>query len=161
MFPDLTALEYNPRNFSDLYETKLGREIWHFMRRSDNVIRMATASFLRRPAVEPLSPGLLEEFGPEVGEDRLKQMIGHMARQVMEAIDYQIEQPRRSIRITRENLFSSGARYHPRLGDNRARRPPEEPPRKGGILDALRRSPVVGADIIPPRPFEPGREVEL
>ncbi len=54
--------------------------------------------------------GLLEAYGPEVGQDRLKQMIGHMARQVMEAIGYQIEQPRKSIRITRENLFSSGAR---------------------------------------------------
>ena len=160
MFPNLTNLEYDPRNFSDLYETKLGREIWHFVRRSDNVVRMATASFLRRPAVEPLSPGLLEEFGPAVGEDRLKQMIGHMARQVMEAVGYQIEQPRRSIRITRENLFSSGARYRG-PGDDRARRPPREPPRKGRVLDALRRSPLVGADVIPPRPFEPGREVKL
>ena len=160
MSPNLTNLEYDPRNFSDLYQTKLGREIWRFMRRSDNVVRMATASFLRRPAVEPLSPGLLEEFGPAVSEDRLKQMIGHMARQVMEAVGYRIEQPRKSVRITRENLFSSGARYRG-PGDNRARRPLREPPRKGGVLDALRRSPLVGADVIPPRPFEPGREVEL
>jgi hypothetical protein len=36
-----------------------------------------------------------------------------------------------------------------------------EPPRKGGILDALRRSPLVGADIAPTRPFESGRKVEL
>ena len=36
-----------------------------------------------------------------------------------------------------------------------------EPPRKGGILEALRRSPLVGADVIPPRPFEPGRKVDL
>ena len=36
-----------------------------------------------------------------------------------------------------------------------------ESPRKGGILDALRRSPLVGADVIPARPFEPGREVDL
>ena len=34
-------------------------------------------------------------------------------------------------------------------------------PRKGGILEGLRRSPLVGADIIPSRPFEPGREVDL
>ena len=39
------------------------------------------------------------------------------------------------------------------VGDNR--------PRKGGILEALRRSPLVGADAIPSRPFEPGREVDL
>jgi hypothetical protein len=36
-----------------------------------------------------------------------------------------------------------------------------EPPRKGGILDALRRSPLVGADIAPTRPIESGRKVEL
>ena len=34
-------------------------------------------------------------------------------------------------------------------------------PRKGGILEALRRSPLVGEDVVPPRPFEPGREVDL
>jgi hypothetical protein len=36
-----------------------------------------------------------------------------------------------------------------------------ELPRKGRILDALRRSPLVGADIAPSRPFEVGRKVEL
>lgn len=36
-----------------------------------------------------------------------------------------------------------------------------EPHRKGGILEALRRSPLVGADAIAPRPFEPGREIDL
>jgi hypothetical protein len=36
-----------------------------------------------------------------------------------------------------------------------------EPPGKGGILAALRRSPLVGADIVIERPREPGRKVEL
>ena len=36
-----------------------------------------------------------------------------------------------------------------------------EPPRKGGILEALRRSPLVGADIASTRDFEPGRKVDL
>ena len=35
------------------------------------------------------------------------------------------------------------------------------PPRKGRILQALRRSPMVGEDAIPPRAFEPGREIDL
>ena len=34
-------------------------------------------------------------------------------------------------------------------------------PTKGGILEALRRSPLVGADVIVPRPFEKGRKVDL
>ena len=36
-----------------------------------------------------------------------------------------------------------------------------QPPRKGGILEALRRSPLVGANAVPTRPFEPGRKVDL
>jgi hypothetical protein len=34
-------------------------------------------------------------------------------------------------------------------------------PKKGGILDALRRSPLVGADLDLKRPATPGRKVDL
>ena len=36
-----------------------------------------------------------------------------------------------------------------------------EPPKKGGILTALRRSPLVGADLNLARPREAGRKVDL
>jgi hypothetical protein len=36
-----------------------------------------------------------------------------------------------------------------------------EPPRKGGILQALRSSPLVGADLDLARPSEAGRKVDL
>lgn len=36
-----------------------------------------------------------------------------------------------------------------------------EPPKKGGILDALRRSPLVGAELDVTRPVSPGRKVDL
>ena len=36
-----------------------------------------------------------------------------------------------------------------------------KPPRKRGILEALRRSPLVGAEAIASRPFESGRKVDL
>ena len=36
-----------------------------------------------------------------------------------------------------------------------------EPPKKGGILAALRRSPMVGADLALGRPSETGRKVNL
>ncbi len=36
-----------------------------------------------------------------------------------------------------------------------------EPPRKGGIFAALRRSPLVGVDLDLARPHETGRKVEL
>ena len=106
---ELQDLEYKPQNFRDLYETDLGKAIWDFIKRPENVVRMETATFLERAAVEPLAPGLLSEFGPDVGEDRIKQMIGHMARQIMVEIGYEFE---RKLRITRESLFTSAACYH-------------------------------------------------
>jgi hypothetical protein len=36
-----------------------------------------------------------------------------------------------------------------------------EPPKKGGILAALRRSPLVSADLDLARPREEGREIEI
>lgn len=116
--PDLRALVYQSQNFRDMYETEVGQEIWSFMKRPENVVRMETATFLERAAVEPLAPGLLTEFGPDVAEDRFKQMIGHMARQIMEAIGYEIERP--GLRITRESLFSTAARYR-KPGEDRDR----------------------------------------
>jgi hypothetical protein len=37
----------------------------------------------------------------------------------------------------------------------------EKPPKKGGILNALRRSPLVGADLDLNRPLTPGRRADL
>ena len=105
---ELQNLEYKPQNFRDIYETDLGKALWVFLKRPDNVVRMETATFLERAAVEPLAPGLLVEFGMDVGGDRIKQMIGHMARQIMVEIGYEVE---RKLRITRESLFISAACY--------------------------------------------------
>lgn len=107
--PDLSALEYEPQNFRDLAETDLGKAIWAFLKRPDNLIRMETATLLERAAVEPLAAGLVAEFGDEVRDDRTKQMIGHMTRQIMEALSYEID--RSGLRITRPSLFTSGATY--------------------------------------------------
>jgi hypothetical protein len=109
---DLSELAYDAQNFRDLADTSLGQDIWAFVKRPDNLVRMETATFLERAAVEPLAPGLARHFGPEIAQDRLKQMIGHMTRQVMNALGYEID--RQGLRITRESLFTSGTRYRRR-----------------------------------------------
>lgn len=113
----VSNLHYDPQNFADLYKA-IGWALWDFMRRYDNVIRMETATFLDRAAVEPLGPYLLEEFGEEVNQDRYRQMIGHMARQVMEALGYELD--RTSLRLTRINMFTTAAAYKPQ-GENKER----------------------------------------
>ena len=104
----LADLRYDAQNFSDLFAA-VGQQVWEFMRRYDNVVRMETATFLERAAVEPLGPHLLDEFGAEINQDRQRQMIGHMARQVMEALGYEID--RSSLRLTRPNMFTTATAY--------------------------------------------------
>jgi hypothetical protein len=112
----LGRLKYDPQNFRDLFELPIGPALWRFLLQADNVARLETATLLGRAAVEPLSARLLEEFGPEIAHDRVKRMIGHMVRQIMEALGYAVD--RGGLRITRLNLFSSGTRY--RRGDREA-----------------------------------------
>lgn len=109
VWPELQELRYDPQNFRDLYESELGSSIWDFMRRPDSLVRMETATYLGRSAVEPLGPYLVYEYGSEIEDDRIKQMIGHMARQIMEALDFELE--RKGMRITRGGLFTTGAKY--------------------------------------------------
>lgn len=106
--PRLTGLSYQSQNFRDLADGPVGAELWGWLTRSDNVVRMETASYLERAAVEPLGPILAADFGEPVAEDRHKQMIGHMVRQVMEALGYELVQP--GVRIAK-GLFTTGARY--------------------------------------------------
>ena len=103
-------LRYEPGRFIGTYESSNGAAVWRFLNQADNIVRMETASYLGRPAAEPLSPGLVARFGSAIGEDRLKQMVGHMIRQILESRGYRLD--RGNVRITREgNIFSSATRY--------------------------------------------------
>ena len=101
---------YRPDKFSNTFKDEGGQAIWDFLNEPENVLRMTTASYLARPAVEPLSPALLQRFGPSIKRDRLKQMIGHIVRQVLEARGYRLD--RSNVKISRNgNVFASGSRY--------------------------------------------------
>ncbi len=108
--PSAPAQTFAPGTYRELAESPFGQNVWLFLNERDNLIRMETATFLERPAVEPLSPGLLDRYGEEIRQDRVKQMIGRMARQILEARGYRID--RQNVRISAEaNIFSSGTRY--------------------------------------------------
>ena len=53
---------------------------------------MAVATDLGTPAVRGIEEALLERFGAEILDDRIKQMIGHMVRQVMERRGFIVDQ---------------------------------------------------------------------
>ena len=101
--------KYNPGPFASLFARAPGPDIWVFLNKERTIGKMEAASFLMRPAVEPLASDLLEEFGSEILQDPYKQMVGHMVRQIMEAHGHIIV--RRDVRIFGNVVFSTGACY--------------------------------------------------
>ena len=99
---------YDAGTFQSLADTVLGRNLWQFLNEDRIVAAMETATDLGKPAVTGIEEQLLHRFGEDVLGDRVKQMIGHMVRQVLEARGYQIE--RRDVFIG-SALFSKGTRY--------------------------------------------------
>jgi proline dehydrogenase len=110
-------MKYNSGSFSDVFNTDLGQRLWAYLNEPTTVAQMETATLLGRPAAEPLgalttppsAPGLVQQFGQAVRKDRIKQMIGNMIRQIMEARGYRID--RQNVRMRDENMFSSATRY--------------------------------------------------
>lgn len=105
------SLAYEPGSFAAIAGTPLGEDVWNFLRRIDIVARMEAASYLERAAVEAVGPALVHEFGEDVADDQFKQMTGHMTRQIMEAIGYELVQKGMTIL---KGIFSTGARYQRR-----------------------------------------------
>ncbi|WP_157692231.1 hypothetical protein [Burkholderia pseudomallei] len=105
----MNNLSYVPGVYEALAATELGKRIWIFLNESENRLRMRTASDLGRPALEALEEPLLERFRQDVLPDRVKQMIGHMARQVMEAEGYVIDA--QHVKLTGGAPFSRATRY--------------------------------------------------
>jgi len=96
-------------NFSGLFATNLGEKLWARITDEKTVHDMEVATKLRRPAVEAIGDDLIAEFGAPVRENRVKQMIGHMARQVMEKRGYVLDVQRVPVRFSK--LFSTASRY--------------------------------------------------
>jgi len=84
--------DYNPSKFASLYKTVLGQRLWAFLNRPEVIARLETASDLGKPAVEGIEEQLLLEFKDDVLADRIKQMVGHMVRQIMEQRDWVLDQ---------------------------------------------------------------------
>ncbi len=100
--------KYEPSSFAALAGTELGENLWQFLLQETIVSRLETATDLGSPAVAGIEGPLLEEFSEKVLNDRVKQMIGHMVRQIMEAKQYEVEKQNVTIRSA---LFSKGTRY--------------------------------------------------
>jgi hypothetical protein len=99
--------------YSGTFSEPSGTTLWNFLNEERTIGKMMAASFFKKPAVEPLASDLLALFPEEsrngVFTGTCKQMIGHMAKQVMESHGYELsaeDEP------TPDNaLFKTGAIY--------------------------------------------------
>jgi hypothetical protein len=86
--------------------------LWALLSSQENIVRLETAVAMRRPAVEGISDTLVSEFGSEINHPGVKQVIGHMVKQIMDALGYEVDRPR--VR-TRSGFFSTGMRFRSKL----------------------------------------------
>lgn len=103
------TLRYEPGVFRSQFETPIGQELWQLLTDRDSMIRMETATSLGRPAVEGMEEELLLKFGEDVLDDRVKQMIGHMVRQIMEQSGFDVDA--QNVKMTSGAPFSRATRY--------------------------------------------------
>ena len=105
-------IDFNPGSFTDVYDPTPApdKAIWEWLWRPDNIVRMETASYLDKVAVAPLQPGLLADFDPTfIRQDRIKQMVGRMVRQIMEHHGY--EWAGKDFKVAQGDLFTTGSKY--------------------------------------------------
>lgn len=105
---------YDAGVFADPYRTNLGQALWKCLNEPDVQVRMETASDLGRPALEGIENLLLERFGIALVDERVKQMAGHMTRQVMESRGYVMDA---------QNVKMSGAPFSRATRYRKADRP--------------------------------------
>ena len=102
-------MKYEPKNFSDLFATPMGADLWEYLQRPSVVLALEVATKLHRPAIEAIGDDLIGEFGEVVRSKRIKQLVGHMVRQLLESRGYELEAQRVVARC--DGLFSTGSRY--------------------------------------------------
>jgi len=108
-FYDGGGMNYNAGKFSDLAELQLGKDLWAFLNEKENIIRMELATEFGKTAAESVSKPLLEKFGNDVKVNRVKQMIGHMIRQIMEERGY--EMGSQNVVVSIKRLFTKASKY--------------------------------------------------
>ena len=104
--------DFAPGSFTDVFDPSgdIGPALWVWHWRDDNIVRMETASDLRRVAVEPLQRFLLADFDPDViRQHRIRQMIGALARQILEHRGY--EWVGKNYKVPTGDIFTTGSKY--------------------------------------------------
>lgn len=101
---------YRPDKFANTFNHLDGPALWNWLHQDHIILMMETASYLRRPAIEAISPHIEQAFPKVLTSIKLRQMIGHMVRQILQSRGYHLD--RSNVRIKQGgNLFHFGSAY--------------------------------------------------
>ncbi len=100
-----------PGKFSDILRTEVGKKIKEVLTRPESVIAMKTASRLHKPAVLAVEQELAEALGDQLTNDRVKQTVGLVIRQILEQEGYVLDGQNKPVQGI--GLFSKASRYAP------------------------------------------------
>lgn len=107
----LSENNYEAGPFTDIASV-WGEQLWGFLNEPIIVRSMTDASDHKRPAAEVIASELIRRFGVDIKQDRVKQFIGYLIRQVMEQNGYS---HRAYGQKTKENpVFASASVYSSR-----------------------------------------------
>lgn len=114
----LPPFDFKVKSFTDIFDPNPptldkpshGYDLWRWMWRDDNIVRLETASDLRKVAIEALQHQLELDFDDElIRLYRVKQMIGAMARQVLEHRGF--EWVGKDYKCPTGDIFTTGAKF--------------------------------------------------
>ena len=113
--PRLSAMLVGGSNYPD------AEEIWKIISSRESIIKMISATEIKRTAAEILGPMFEKDFPPEADKNimKRKQMIGYMIKVVLESFGYITSPGRMQIDTTRgandvgrrSNYFKSATRF--------------------------------------------------
>lgn len=109
-------LTYLPSRHANLFQEALAQEIWAYLNQPETKIILETTARLRHPAVEGIDEHIDEKFGARLKKDtdvflNYKRMTGHMIRQIMSDMGYELDAQNIKTRPPNNRIFSSGSRY--------------------------------------------------
>ncbi len=91
-----------------------GPRLWPLLNQPANIRRMAVASDAGRPAAEAVTAQLLDAFGADATQDRVKQYTGLLIRKVME--QHGFRWAKHGVQCQDTRVFSFASTYIRRSG---------------------------------------------
>lgn len=101
--------KFDESYFGDLGRSTLAEQLWRFLNAEENVIRLIVASELRHVALDGVVLALEKKFGAVLKDNRVRQMIGAMVKQVMAPRGWGVAE--KSIKVRFGEYFTVAARY--------------------------------------------------